>query len=102
MGGCIRMKIQFIITGWHFSQDSLIDGLHQLEKDNEKDKLNIPEYLVKITKFSTSLRQAIEYAKVIYDMHVRRELIKISETTIDNASNKLLKWLQRLLRMLRV
>jgi replicative DNA helicase len=43
---------------------------------------------VKITKFSTSLRQAIEYAKIIYDMHVRRELIKISETTIDNASNK--------------
>ena len=29
------MKIQFIITGWHFSQDSLIDGLYQLEKDNE-------------------------------------------------------------------
>ncbi|MBO6493211.1 MAG: replicative DNA helicase, partial [Pelagibacteraceae bacterium] len=25
---------------------------------------------------------------IIYDMHVRRELIKISETTIDNASNK--------------
>ncbi len=53
--------------------------------ENEKDDLNIPEYLVKITKFSTSIRQAIEYSKIIYDMFVRRELIKISEQTIDNA-----------------
>jgi len=52
---------------------------------DEKDELNIPEYLVKITKFSTSTRQAIEYSKIIYDMFVRRELIKISEQTIDSA-----------------
>jgi replicative DNA helicase len=50
--------------------------------ENEKDEINIPEYLVKITKFSTSSRQAIEYSKIIYDMFVRRELIKISENTI--------------------
>jgi len=53
--------------------------------EEEKDDLNIPEYLVKITKFSTSIRQAIEYSKIIYDMFVRRELIKISEQTIDSA-----------------
>ena len=53
--------------------------------ENEKDELNIPEYLVKITKFSTSVRQAIEYSKIIYDMYVRRELIKISEKIIDDA-----------------
>ena len=53
--------------------------------ENEKDDLNVPEYLVKITKFSTSVRQAIEYSKIIYDMFVRRELIKISEQTIDSA-----------------
>ncbi len=52
---------------------------------DEKDDLDIPEYLVKITKFSTSVRQAIEYSKIIYDMFVRRELIKISEQTIDTA-----------------
>ena len=51
--------------------------------ENEKDELNVPEYLIKITKFSTSVRQAIEYSKIIYDMFVRRELIKISEQTID-------------------
>ena len=29
------MKIQFIVTGWHFNQSSLIDGLYELEKDND-------------------------------------------------------------------
>ena len=53
--------------------------------EDEKDDLNVPEYLVKITKFSTSTRQANEYSKIIYDMFVRRELIKISEQTIDSA-----------------
>ncbi len=53
--------------------------------EDEKDEINVPEYLVKITKFSTSVRQAVEYSKIIYDMFVRRELIKISEQTIDNA-----------------
>ena len=53
--------------------------------ENENDELNVPEYLVKITKFSTSVRQAIEYSKIIYDMYVRRELIKISEKIIDDA-----------------
>jgi len=53
--------------------------------ENEKDEINVPEYLVKVTKFSTSTRQAIEYSKIIYDMFVRRELIKISESTIDSA-----------------
>ena len=53
--------------------------------ESDKDEINIPEYLVKITKFSTSTRQATEYSKIIYDMFVRRELIKISEQTIDTA-----------------
>ena len=53
--------------------------------EDEKDDLDVPEYLVKITKFSTSVRQSIEYSKIIYDMFVRRELIKISEQTIDSA-----------------
>ena len=53
--------------------------------ENEKNDLNIPDYLVKITKFSTSSRQAIEYSKLIYDLFVKRELIKISENIIDVA-----------------
>ncbi|MAQ28013.1 MAG: replicative DNA helicase [Pelagibacteraceae bacterium] len=51
--------------------------------ENEKDEINIPEYLVKITKFSSSTRQTIEYSKLIYDLYVKRELIKISENVID-------------------
>ncbi len=51
--------------------------------ENEKDEINIPEYLVKITKFSSSSRQTIEYSKLIYDLYVKRELIKISENIID-------------------
>ncbi len=52
---------------------------------DDKDDINVSEYLVKVTKFSTSVRQTIEYAKIIYDMFVRRELIKISEQAADNA-----------------
>ena len=53
--------------------------------EKEKDELNVPEYLVKITKFSTSSRQAIEYSKLIFDLYVKRELIKISGEIIDQA-----------------
>jgi len=41
------------------------------------------EYLIKITKFSTSVKQAIDYASIVQEMHVRRELIKISESVLD-------------------
>ena len=53
--------------------------------EKENDDLNIPEYLVRITKFSSSSRQAIEYSKLIFDLYVKRELIKISNEVIDLA-----------------
>ena len=69
---------------WSFA--SLPDDFQSSSNDFPAEiKGNIPEYLVKITKFSTSVRQAVEYSKIIYDMFVRRELIKISEQTIDSA-----------------
>ena len=43
--------------------------------ENEKDDLNIPDYLIKVTKFSSSSRQTIEYSKLVYDLFVK-ELIK--------------------------
>ncbi len=55
--------------------------------ENEKDDLNIPDYLIKITKFSSSSRQAIEYSKLIYDLFVKRELIKVSENLSYNAKS---------------
>ena len=60
------------------------------ENDNSLAELEGHEYLVKLTKFSTTIRQTIEYSKIVYDMHIRRELIKISETMTENASNKIL------------
>jgi len=45
------------------------------------------EYLIKITKFSTSIKQAIDYANIVNEMHRRRELIKISESVLYEVSN---------------
>ena len=50
--------------------------------NNEKDAINIPEYLVKITKFSSAARQTIEYSKLVYDLYVKRELIKLTVTLV--------------------
>ena len=37
------------------------------------------EYLVKLTRFSGSSKQAIDYAKIIHEMYLRRELVQISD-----------------------
>ena len=37
------------------------------------------EYLVKLTRFSGSIKQATDYAKIIHEMYLRRELIQISD-----------------------
>ena len=58
------------------------------ENDAGLKELGGQEYLVKVTKFSTSVRQAKEYAQIISDMHVRRELIRISESVLDKANSK--------------
>ena len=57
------------------------------ESNEGLKELGGQEYLVKITKFSTSVKQAIDYANIVQEMHVRRELIKISESVLDQASN---------------
>jgi len=57
------------------------------DNDEGLKELGGQEYLIKITKFSTSVKQAIDYANIIQEMHVRRELIKISESVLNEASN---------------
>ena len=37
------------------------------------------EYLVKLTRFSSSTKQAIDYAKIVHEMYLRRELVLISD-----------------------
>ena len=56
------------------------------EKDDMLNEVGGTEYLVKLTRFSSSTKQSIDYAKVIHEMYLRRELILIS----DNLSSETL------------
>jgi replicative DNA helicase len=49
------------------------------EKDDMLNEVGGTEYLVKLTRFSGSAKQAVDYAKVIHEMYLRRELILISD-----------------------
>ena len=60
---------------------------NHFENNEGLKELGGQEYIIKITKFSTSVKQAIDYANIVQEMHVRRELIKISEFVSHEASN---------------
>ena len=45
------------------------------------------EYLVKLTRFSGSVKQAIDYAKIIHEMYLRRELVQISDKLSNDTLN---------------
>ena len=49
------------------------------EKDNMLNEVGGTEYLVKLTRFSGSAKQAVDYAKIIHEMYLRRELVLISD-----------------------
>ena len=49
------------------------------EKDNMLNDVGGTEYLVKLTRFSSSSKQAVDYAKIIHEMYLRRELVQISD-----------------------
>jgi replicative DNA helicase len=49
------------------------------EKDNMLNEVGGTEYLVKLTRFSGSTKQAVDYAKIIHEMYLRRELVLISD-----------------------
>ena len=57
------------------------------EKDNMLNDVGGTEYLVKLTRFSGSAKQAIDYAKIIHEMYLRRELILISDTLSSDTLN---------------
>ena len=62
------------------------------EKDNMLSEVGGTEYLVKLTRFSSSSKQAIDYAKIIHEMYLRRELVlisnKLSSDTINASSQE--------------
>ena len=45
------------------------------------------EYLVKLTRFSGSIKQAVDYAKIIHEMYLRRELVQISDQLSSDTLN---------------
>ena len=63
-----------------------------LEKNQGLDDVGGVEYLVKLTRFSSSVKQAVDYAKIIHENYVKRELLKISshikDDTINNVEDK--------------
>ncbi len=57
------------------------------EKDNMLNEVGGTEYLVKITRFSGSTKQAVDYAKIIHEMYLRRELVLISNKLSSDTIN---------------
>ncbi len=57
------------------------------EKDNMLNEVGGTEYLVKLTRFSGSTKQAVDYAKIIHEMYLRRQLILISDKLSSDTLN---------------
>jgi replicative DNA helicase len=57
------------------------------ENDSSLSEVGGVDYLVKLTRFSSSIKQAIDYAKIIHEMYVKRELIFISDGIEDQAKD---------------
>ena len=57
------------------------------EKDNMLDDVGGTEYLVKLTRFSASAKQSVDYAKIIHEMYLRRELVMISDQLSSDTLN---------------
>ncbi len=57
------------------------------EKDNMLNDVGGTEYLVKLTRFSGSTKQAMDYAKIVHEMYLRRELVLISDKLSSDTLN---------------
>ena len=57
------------------------------EKDNMLNEVGGTEYLVKLTRFSGSTKQAVDYAKIVHEMYLRRELVLISNKLSSDTMN---------------
>ncbi len=57
------------------------------EKNQGLDDVGGVEYLVKLTRFSSSVKQALDYAKIVHENYVKRELIQISHHIKDDTLN---------------
>ena len=65
---------------------------NSFENDDNLNEIGGTEYLVKLTRFSSSVKQSLDYAKIIHEKFVRRELVQISqnlsEDSMDDTTEK--------------
>ena len=61
------------------------------ENEDSLSEVGGVEYLVKLTRFSSSVRQCIDYAKIIHEKFVKRELVKISENLTEDSLDESLE-----------
>ena len=50
-----------------------------MKRQHAKNDIGGTEYLIKLTRFSGSIKQANDYAKIIHEMYLRRERMQISD-----------------------
>jgi len=58
------------------------------ENDQSLKEIGGSDYIAKLTRLSGSILQARDFAKLIYDLHLRRKLIELSGETLSEANNK--------------
>ena len=83
----LHSKIYNLIAGLH-NKGMIANPItlkNSFESDAALSEIGGTEYLVKLTRFSSSVKQSIDYAKIVHEKFVKRELIKISETLSDEA-----------------
>ena len=61
------------------------------ENENSLSEVGGVDYLIKLTRFSSSAKQAVDYAKLIHEMYVKRELISISDNISGDSLNDTLE-----------
>ena len=70
------------------------------EKDDMLNEVGGTEYLVKLTRFSASTKQAIDYAKIIHEMYPKKRIVLISDklssetintNSIENSAEKIIE-----------
>ena len=77
----IHQKIFSVISSLH-NKGMIANPItlkNYFENNNSLEEIGGNEYISKITRLSSSIRQTIDYAKIIHDTYIRRELIKVSE-----------------------
>ena len=85
----IHIKIYEVIEG--LNQKGMVANpitlKNYFEKNQGLDDVGGVEYLVKLTRFSSSVKQAIDYAKIVHENFVKRELVQISHNIKDDTLN---------------